>query len=106
MTNPPASFSERVPEEHVINFLPYNLIFFTEFKEARAWVAENLIFETPRDVNLFETTIRVLGGLLSAFHLSQDDVFLDKAVSILCIIDFTPLILNILLCSVSWFAVK
>ena len=33
------------------------------------------------DVNLFETTIRVLGGLLSAYHLSNDEVFLDKAVS-------------------------
>ena len=32
-----------------------------------------------RDVNLFETTIRVLGGLLSAFHLSEDNIFLDKA---------------------------
>ena len=32
-------------------------------------------------VNVFETTIRVLGGLLSAHHLSQDDVFLRKAVS-------------------------
>ncbi len=26
-----------------------------------------------KDVNLFETTIRVLGGLLSAFHLSNED---------------------------------
>jgi mannosyl-oligosaccharide alpha-1,2-mannosidase len=34
-------------------------------------------------VNLFETTIRVLGGLLSAHHLSrgkdEDSVFLEKA---------------------------
>jgi mannosyl-oligosaccharide alpha-1,2-mannosidase len=32
-----------------------------------------------RDVNLFETTIRVLGGLLSAYHLSADKMFLEKA---------------------------
>ena len=32
-----------------------------------------------QDVNLFETTIRVLGGLLSAFHLSGDNIFLEKA---------------------------
>ena len=30
-------------------------------------------------MNLFETTIRVLGGLLSAFHLSAERIFLDKA---------------------------
>ena len=35
-----------------------------------------------QDVNLFETTIRVLGGLLSAYHLSNDTLFLDKAVII------------------------
>ena len=32
------------------------------------------------DVNLFETTIRVLGGLLSAYHLSDGDpLYRDKA---------------------------
>uniref|UniRef100_A0A8C2Y4C7 alpha-1,2-Mannosidase n=1 Tax=Capra hircus TaxID=9925 RepID=A0A8C2Y4C7_CAPHI len=31
------------------------------------------------DVNLFESTIRILGGLLSAFHLSGDVLFLKKA---------------------------
>jgi mannosyl-oligosaccharide alpha-1,2-mannosidase len=30
-------------------------------------------------VNLFETSIRVLGGLLSTYHLSGDQIFLDKA---------------------------
>jgi mannosyl-oligosaccharide alpha-1,2-mannosidase len=31
-------------------------------------------------VNLFETTIRVLGGLLSAYHLSgNDQLYLEKA---------------------------
>ena len=30
-------------------------------------------------MNLFETTIRVMGGLLSAFHLSSERIFLDKA---------------------------
>ena len=52
-----------------------------EFQEARDWVAKSLTFEKNVDVNLFETTIRVLGGLLSAYHLSQDDLFLKKAVS-------------------------
>lgn len=53
----------------------------TEFQEARDWVRDSLAFNANRDINLFETTIRVLGGLLSTYHLSADDVFLDKAVS-------------------------
>jgi len=53
-----------------------------EFKEARDWVAHNLTFDISRDVNLFECTIRILGGLLSAYHLSADKVFLRKAVSL------------------------
>ena len=52
-----------------------------EFQQARDWVANGLTFDKSVDVNLFETTIRVLGGLLSAYHLSQDDLFLKKAVS-------------------------
>ena len=52
-----------------------------EFKEARDWVAYNLTFDVRRDVNLFECTIRILGGLLSAYHLSADKMFLKKAVS-------------------------
>lgn len=51
-----------------------------EFQQAREWVANSLSFEKNVDVNLFETTIRVLGGLLSAYHLSQDKLFLNKAV--------------------------
>ena len=50
-----------------------------EFEEARDWVKQNLLFSTNKDVNLFETTIRVLGGLLSAYHLSDEKIFLNKA---------------------------
>ena len=56
-----------------------------EFKEARDWVAHNLTFDVGRDVNLFECTIRILGGLLSAYHLSADKIFLKKAVSSLSV---------------------
>jgi len=52
---------------------------YTEFKEGRDWVEQSLRFDTKRDVNLFEVTIRVLGGLLSAYHLSGDTMFLAKA---------------------------
>ena len=53
----------------------------TEFTEARDWVDDHLNLDVKEYVNVFETTIRALGGLLSAHHLSQDDVFLRKAVS-------------------------
>ncbi|XP_047556571.1 endoplasmic reticulum mannosyl-oligosaccharide 1,2-alpha-mannosidase isoform X1 [Lutra lutra] len=50
-----------------------------EFEEARKWVSKKLRFQKDVDVNLFESTIRILGGLLSAYHLSGDDLFLKKA---------------------------
>ncbi|XP_071544864.1 endoplasmic reticulum mannosyl-oligosaccharide 1,2-alpha-mannosidase isoform X1 [Panulirus ornatus] len=53
-----------------------------EFNEAREWVATQLHFNLNQDVNLFETTIRVLGGLLSTYHLTKEQIFLDKAVDL------------------------
>ncbi|KAL0965378.1 hypothetical protein UPYG_G00280530 [Umbra pygmaea] len=50
-----------------------------EFKEARNWVETELTFSKDVDVNLFESTIRILGGLLSTYHLTGDDMFLEKA---------------------------
>ncbi|XP_075418582.1 endoplasmic reticulum mannosyl-oligosaccharide 1,2-alpha-mannosidase-like [Tenrec ecaudatus] len=50
-----------------------------EFEEARTWVAEKLQFHKDVDVNLFESTIRILGGLLSTYHLTGDSLFLEKA---------------------------
>lgn len=50
-----------------------------EFAEAREWVAKELSFDKNVDVNLFESTIRILGGLLSTYHLTGDNLFLDKA---------------------------
>ena len=52
-----------------------------EFQKARDWVAQSLdIAGNHREVSLFETNIRVLGGLLAAYHLSKDAIFLEKAV--------------------------
>lgn len=70
---------------HIFNF-NFQLIFLycAEFALAREWIADNLSFDRDGDVSVFEITIRVLGGLLSAFHLSQDHVFLDKAVCVQC----------------------
>ncbi|XP_042278451.1 mannosidase, alpha, class 1B, member 1b isoform X1 [Thunnus maccoyii] len=50
-----------------------------EFEEAKMWVATELTFNKNVDVNLFESTIRILGGLLSTYHLTGDTMFLDKA---------------------------
>lgn len=66
-----------------IRFFKFNAsVLLSEFLEAKAWVDKSLVFTLNRDVNLFEVTIRVLGGLLSAYHLSGDKVFLSKAVSV------------------------
>jgi hypothetical protein len=47
-----------------------------EFYEARDWVRDSLTFYSVEGgVSVFETTIRVLGGLLSAYDLSGDTVF-------------------------------
>lgn len=40
----------------------------------RDWVRDHLTFDNAGMVSVFETTIRVLGGLLSAFDLSGDKV--------------------------------
>ncbi|XP_068454994.1 mannosidase, alpha, class 1B, member 1b isoform X2 [Clinocottus analis] len=50
-----------------------------EFEEAKSWVATELTFNKSVDVNLFESTIRILGGLLSTYHLTGDALFLDRA---------------------------
>jgi len=50
-----------------------------EFNKARTWVNDNLKFDIPNPVSFFETTIRILGGLLSAYELSGDKMFLEKA---------------------------
>lgn len=65
----------------------------TELTHARQWVHSNLTYDQDHDVNTFETTIRMLGGLLSAHYLSagypgkfapvqddiSDDIYVEKA---------------------------
>jgi len=53
-----------------------------EFNHAKDWVARHLTFANAGSVSVFETTIRELGGLLSAYDFSQEKVFLDKAVEL------------------------
>ena len=49
-----------------------------EFTQARDWVANSLSLDSDRYSNLYEITIKILGGLLSAYHLSGDQMFLTK----------------------------
>ena len=52
----------------------------TEFAEGEEWVREKLHFGKGGSTqSLFETTIRGLGGLLSAHSLSGSKIFLEKA---------------------------
>lgn len=58
---------------------------------ARLWVSRKLDYDQEQDVNTFETTIRMLGGLLSAHYLStkipgasstRDRIYMSKAVDL------------------------
>lgn len=50
-----------------------------QYRVAESWVANELSYDFDYDVNVFETTIRMLGGLLSAYYLSNNDMYLEKA---------------------------
>ncbi|MQM03728.1 hypothetical protein Taro_036506 [Colocasia esculenta] len=57
----------------------YIMGLYEQFQKAREWVANSLDFNKNYEASVFETTIRVLGGLLSAYDLSGDNLFLEKA---------------------------
>ena len=54
----------------------------SEFEESVKWVEEHLHFDRDMSVSLFETTIRLLGGLCSAYDLTGRPVLLKKAVEL------------------------
>ena len=59
-----------------------------EYAAAREWVVSHLDFSEPHEplvwANVFETTIRVLGGLVAAHHLTPggDEALLQKAMEL------------------------
>lgn len=53
-----------------------------EYNEARDWVVSSLNLDINHFTSVFETTIRLLGGLLSAFTLTHDPVFKDLSVDL------------------------
>lgn len=51
-----------------------------EYQKARDWVESDLDFnKMSGDISVFETNIRYVGGLLSAYALTGDNLFRDKA---------------------------
>ncbi|CAF1213904.1 unnamed protein product, partial [Didymodactylos carnosus] len=56
-----------------------------EYMDAREWISTSFDIDSPsldKFNSHFEITIRVLGGLLSAYHLSADPIFLKRAVEL------------------------
>ncbi|BAO40533.1 endoplasmic reticulum mannosyl-oligosaccharide 1 [Kluyveromyces marxianus] len=62
--------------------------FAAEIQLAEEWVDNTLNYDIDSEVNVFETTIRMLGGLLSAYHCSEtykvgnSTVYLNKAIDL------------------------
>jgi len=50
-----------------------------EFRDGVEWVKANLDFDVDGEVSVFETSIRLVGGLLSAYHACGDAALLAKA---------------------------
>jgi mannosyl-oligosaccharide alpha-1,2-mannosidase len=50
-----------------------------EFAEGVEWIRRNLDFNVDGEVSVFETSIRLVGGLLSAWHASGDAMLLARA---------------------------
>ncbi|KAH9416604.1 Endoplasmic reticulum mannosyl-oligosaccharide 1,2-alpha-mannosidase [Dermatophagoides pteronyssinus] len=53
-----------------------------EFKQGLEWVKNDLTFDVNENVNCFETTIRALAGLMSAYHISKEKILLEKAIDL------------------------
>ncbi|RUP35947.1 glycoside hydrolase [Jimgerdemannia flammicorona] len=53
-----------------------------EYQQARAWVASINWKKTSQLSKTFETNIRYLGGLLSAYELTGDNLYLDQSISL------------------------
>ena len=49
-----------------------------QYSRARNWVASGLHFNRNYEASVFETTIRIVGGLVAAYDLSGDTMYLEK----------------------------
>lgn len=50
-----------------------------QFADGVDWATANLDFDVDGEVSVFETSIRLVGGLLSAHHASGDPILLSRA---------------------------
>lgn len=50
-----------------------------EFEEATRWIQTNATFDLDIQAPVFEFNIRIVGGLLAAYDLSKNPLFLEKA---------------------------
>eukprot|EP00762_Andalucia_godoyi_P000116 ANDGO_02385.mRNA.1 Mannosyl-oligosaccharide 1 len=53
-----------------------------EFQDGVEWIRNKLSFDRNADISFFETTIRCLGGLLSAYEMSGEEILLERAVDL------------------------
>lgn len=53
-----------------------------QYSRARNWVADRLHFDRNYEASVFETTIRVVGGLIAAHDLSGDEMYLAKCLDL------------------------
>ncbi|KAI2795849.1 hypothetical protein BLOT_016407 [Blomia tropicalis] len=54
-----------------------------EFNQAREWVKNSFDFkQVGNEVSVFETVIRFVGGLLTAFAMTGDELFLNKSLHV------------------------
>ncbi|ESN98159.1 hypothetical protein HELRODRAFT_193110 [Helobdella robusta] len=56
----------------------YIMNFSKEYELGKEWVIENLHFNKSRMVDSFVLITRILGGLLSIYHLTDDIIYLQK----------------------------
>lgn len=75
------AYNHTTDDKHKAQFLDH----ITHIEE---WVDNELNYDIDAEVNIFETTIRMLGGLLSAYylsselHISKPKVYLNKAINL------------------------
>ena len=53
-----------------------------EFQEGVYWLKHNHTWDVDVTVSYFETNIRMIGGLISAYELSNEDALLEKALAL------------------------
>ncbi|XP_034030006.1 mannosyl-oligosaccharide 1,2-alpha-mannosidase IA isoform X2 [Thalassophryne amazonica] len=53
-----------------------------EYKDAKEWVQNSLDLNSNGEASLFEVNIRYVGGLLSAYYLTGEELFKNKAVEL------------------------